>query len=91
MLISLTIINSGTSAKMSTADRLAKFVKGKSEDSFLYFGYGSNLSSERIRIQNPSANFVTTALLTGWKLDFDSYSKVKNALFLPYLQKYDFF
>ena len=32
-------------------------------DTFLYFGFGSNLLKERIHISNPSAKFVCTAKL----------------------------
>ncbi|CAM1308509.1 GGCT (predicted) [Pycnogonum litorale] len=41
---------------------------------FLYFGYGSNLSSERIRICNKTAKFVTVAKLKGYTLHFCGYS-----------------
>jgi len=51
-----------------------RFSKGRSSDSFLYFAFGSNLSSERIRVKNPSAKFVSTALLKGYRLTFNAHS-----------------
>jgi len=52
-----------------------RFIKARSQtQSFLYFAFGSNLSSERIRVQNPSAKFVATALLKGYRLSFNSHS-----------------
>lgn len=44
-------------------------------ETFLYFAYGSNLSSERIKVQNPSAVAVGPALLEDYKLDFNFHSK----------------
>ena len=55
-------------------ERLSKFKCAKSTDTFLYFAFGSNLSSERILVQNPSAKYLTTALLKGYKLNFDAFS-----------------
>ena len=43
--------------------------------SFLYFGYGSNLLTERIHINNPSAKFVSIASLDNYKLTFGYKSK----------------
>ncbi|XP_003406972.1 gamma-glutamylcyclotransferase [Loxodonta africana] len=40
------------------------------EASFLYFAYGSNLLTERIHLQNPSATFCCVARLQDFKLDF---------------------
>ena len=45
---------------------------------FNYFAFGSNLSSERIRVSNPSAQAVGPALLENYALDFNFNSKVKN-------------
>jgi hypothetical protein len=45
---------------------------------FLYFAYGSNLSSERIRVSNPSAVAVGAAVLENYDLDFDYHSKVST-------------
>ena len=59
---------------------LGKFAKGRSSNSFLYFAFGSNLSSERIRVQNPSAQYVASAVLDGYQLDFKTYSTVPIAL-----------
>ncbi|XP_072051697.1 uncharacterized protein [Amphiura filiformis] len=41
-----------------------------SDDTFLYFGYGSNLSEARIHINNPSAEFCCTAKLVDYRLVF---------------------
>jgi len=43
-------------------------------DSFLYFGFGSNLLAARIQLQNPSAVFHTTARLSDYHLGFDRSS-----------------
>lgn len=43
-------------------------------DSFLYFAFGSNLSSERIRKNSPSAAFVSIARLPGYDLRFCGYA-----------------
>lgn len=40
----------------------------------LYFSYGSNMSSRRLRYRVPSANFVTTASLYGHELRFHKRS-----------------
>ena len=45
---------------------------------FLYFAYGSNLSTERIHLNNPSAIAKGPALLDGYKLDFNYGSNVSN-------------
>ena len=63
----------------STGGALGKFAKGRSSNSFLYFAFGSNLSSERIRVQNPSAQYVASAVLDGYQLDFKTYSTVPIA------------
>ena len=42
---------------------------------FLYFAYGSNLLTERIHMNNPSARFVSTACVENYKLTFGSESK----------------
>uniref|UniRef100_A0A646QF06 gamma-glutamylcyclotransferase n=1 Tax=Hemiscolopendra marginata TaxID=943146 RepID=A0A646QF06_9MYRI len=44
-------------------------------NTFLYFAYGSNLLTERIRINNPSARKVAIARLCRWRLDFNLYGK----------------
>lgn len=36
-----------------------------------YLAYGSNLHPERLRRRTPSAGFLTTFELTGWRLTFD--------------------
>lgn len=38
-------------------------MQGQEEESFLYFAYGSNLMSQRIHLQNPSASFCSVARL----------------------------
>jgi gamma-glutamylcyclotransferase len=48
------------------------------KDTFLYFGYGSNLLRQRILLQNPSAVFDTIARLDNYKLDFNYPSKTWN-------------
>ena len=47
-----------------------------SSDHFLYFAFGSNLLTERIHINNPSARFKCVAKLDDYKLTFNHYSKV---------------
>ena len=42
---------------------------------FLYFGYGSNLCEERLKLANPSARYIATAKLEGYKLIFSRKSK----------------
>jgi len=42
---------------------------------FSYFAFGSNLSSQRIRINNPSARFKQIAKLDNYVLDFNYFSK----------------
>ncbi|KAL4624798.1 gamma-glutamylcyclotransferase-like [Arapaima gigas] len=41
-----------------------------SEKYFLYFAFGSNLLRERLRLQNPSAEFYCTGRLQGYCLNF---------------------
>ncbi|KAJ8303065.1 hypothetical protein KUTeg_019461 [Tegillarca granosa] len=43
-----------------------------SEGSFWYFGFGSNLLKQRIKLKNPSAVFITNAKLNGYRLSFSS-------------------
>ena len=43
---------------------------------FFYFAYGSNLLTERIRINNPSARAKGIGVLKDYKLDFNNKSKV---------------
>ena len=45
------------------------------KQSFLYFAYGSNLLTDRIRINNPSALARGVARLSNYKLEFNSISK----------------
>ena len=47
---------------------------------FLYFAYGSNLLTERIHFQNPSAIFRGAAQLDGYKLEFRLPSKVRHSV-----------
>uniref|UniRef100_A0A6A7FNA9 gamma-glutamylcyclotransferase n=1 Tax=Hirondellea gigas TaxID=1518452 RepID=A0A6A7FNA9_9CRUS len=44
-------------------------------DSFLYFAFGSNLLTDRIHINNPSAKFLDVAKLDGYQLEFNYFSK----------------
>jgi len=44
-------------------------------EKFLYFSFGSNLSIERIRINNKSANFFCVGVLKGYRFAFQGYSK----------------
>lgn len=41
------------------------------KSTFLYFAYGSNLLTERIRLNNPTAVKRAVAKLQGYKLDFE--------------------
>ncbi|CAG9581603.1 unnamed protein product [Danaus chrysippus] len=43
-----------------------------SENTFLYFAYGSNLLAKRIHIKNPSAKFFSIAQLPNYRLDFEN-------------------
>ena len=43
---------------------------------FLYFAYGSNLKSKRVKINSPSAKFVGWAVLNNYRLAFAGKSKV---------------
>ena len=63
-----------------TLGRRFKMTSPCDAESFLYFAYGSNLSSERIKISNPSAKAVGPALLEHYALDFNYHSKVKCVL-----------
>ncbi|CAH0405260.1 unnamed protein product [Chilo suppressalis] len=45
------------------------------KDTFLYFAYGSNLLKKRIRINNPSAEFLGIGRLDNYRLEFIRYSK----------------
>ncbi|XP_054427296.1 gamma-glutamylcyclotransferase [Pteronotus mesoamericanus] len=55
---------------MATSD--LKDQRGQ-EECFLYFAYGSNLLTERIHLQNPSAVFFCVARLQDFKLDFGNF------------------
>jgi hypothetical protein len=50
-------------SKLRVLGRSALFSFSMSTNKLLYFGYGSNLLSERIHIQNPSAVFKTIGRL----------------------------
>ncbi|XP_032529324.2 gamma-glutamylcyclotransferase-like [Danaus plexippus] len=45
----------------------------KSENKFLYFAYGSNLLARRVHINNPTAEFFSSAKLPNFRLDFQSF------------------
>ena len=51
-------------------------VKKMAKKTFLYFAFGSNLLTERIQINNPSAVFRDIAKLRDHKLDFNYFSQV---------------
>ncbi|KAG0717928.1 Gamma-glutamylcyclotransferase [Chionoecetes opilio] len=42
---------------------------------FLYFAYGSNLLTERIHINNPSAKMISVGKLKDYRLDFNHFSQ----------------
>ena len=42
----------------------------ESSDDFLYFGYGSNMNTERIHIKNPTAKYVTNGYIEDYELAF---------------------
>ena len=50
------------------------------KSTFLYFAYGSNLLTERIHFQNPSATFRGAAQLGGYRLEFRLPSKVRHSV-----------
>ena len=50
--------------------------QGGAKKTFLYFAFGSNLLTERIHINNPSAIFKNIAKLKEHKLDFNYFSQV---------------
>ena len=52
-------------------------VRVMGKETFLYFAYGSNLLTERIQINNPSAKFKSIGFLRKHKLDFNNKSKVE--------------
>ncbi|XP_068944727.1 gamma-glutamylcyclotransferase [Petaurus breviceps papuanus] len=51
---------------------------GEAGEHFLYFAYGSNLLKERLRLHNPSAEFVCVARLQDFKVDFGNYQGVTS-------------
>ena len=51
---------------------------------FLYFAFGSNLLTERIHINNPSAVFRSIAKLGEHKLDFNYFSQVAITFSFPF-------
>lgn len=48
-------------------------------ESFLYFGYGSNMPQARIKSRCPSAEFVGVGRLEGWALKWNKSSKDGSA------------
>ena len=55
------------------------------EKTFLYFAFGSNLSTDRIHLNNPSAIAKGAAMLKGYKLAFNMGSDVSagyNSIFI---------
>ncbi|XP_075984084.1 gamma-glutamylcyclotransferase-like [Anticarsia gemmatalis] len=45
------------------------------QDTFLYFAYSANLLTFRVKMFNPTAEFVSIARLDNYRLDFIKYSK----------------
>ena len=62
--------------KMPTEINFSEMSTSLVSPTFNYFAYGSNLSSERIRVSNPSAQAIGPALLQNYALDFNYHSKV---------------
>ena len=62
--------------KMPTEISFSGMSSSSVAQTFNYFAYGSNLSSERIRVSNPSAQAIGPALLENYALDFNYHSKV---------------
>merc|ERR1711990_108916 len=54
---------------------LLYMMSGGKQETFLYFAYGSNMLTQRIRINNPSARFQSLGRLHHHKLDFNHKSK----------------
>ncbi|CAB3240956.1 unnamed protein product [Arctia plantaginis] len=50
----------------------------KSNETFFYFAYGSNLLSKRIHINNPSAVYYSPAKLENHRLDFNFFVEAWN-------------
>ncbi|XP_026738936.1 gamma-glutamylcyclotransferase-like [Trichoplusia ni] len=50
----------------------------KTNNTFFYFAYGSNLLAKRIHINNPSAVFYSVARLSRYRLDFNMISDTWN-------------
>ncbi|CAG0896188.1 unnamed protein product [Cyprideis torosa] len=44
------------------------------DNRFLYFAFGSNLYSHRVRLNNPSAEFVAVGRIQGYRLGFIEYA-----------------
>lgn len=58
---------------------MAKFIEGGGVPTrFLYFSFGSNMSSQRIRNGNPSAIAVGPAVLGDFRMTFDFASLVSK-------------
>jgi len=62
-------------SELGTADPAYAEPEG---DHFYYFGYGSNLLTQRLRLVNPSAEFVATGELEDYALDFGGHGSVWN-------------
>ncbi|XP_063610195.1 gamma-glutamylcyclotransferase-like [Penaeus indicus] len=54
---------------------IASVTRMASCNCFLYFAYGSNLLTERIHINNPSAKMVDIGKLKDFRLDFNYFSQ----------------
>ncbi|XP_067648352.1 gamma-glutamylcyclotransferase-like [Eurosta solidaginis] len=44
-------------------------------DKFIYFGYGSNMLTKRIHIQNPTAQKIGVGILKDYRLDFNTFTE----------------
>ncbi|XP_054733273.1 gamma-glutamylcyclotransferase-like [Anastrepha obliqua] len=44
-------------------------------DKFIYFGYGSNMLTKRIHIQNPTAQKIGMGILKDYRLDFNTFTE----------------
>jgi hypothetical protein len=64
--------------KMPNEVNFTSFNTSSASKTFYYFAYGSNLSTERIRVSNPSAQAVGPVVLKNYALDFNFNSKVTN-------------
>ncbi len=62
----------------SVRSKITETLLAMENKTFFYFAYGSNLLTERIRINNPSARAKGIGVLKDYKLDFNNKSKVNK-------------